>query len=1167
MTLRAEEPIAWRGELSLTEGRLERLQSINYDPQAAASNSLDEGRVRLHYRRAIATDVFDVTALCPPGTTLNARLSPDGEAAGIAIDEARGGAQAAPLPELKTEVQVRRLASDRLRIETDRQSLLFDPGESFRFQAIIDPPTAERAQAFDVVTTLARGRAGAEVWQGEPTRLDTVTGTDPVPVEIPLPKDEGVYRVSVVVKRPSGFLNRFPSLPGMKGSTSESVVLRRTFQLAVLDPRSTPPQLGGWREAYAFDPRVHRWSDRVPEWMRWRRLPWFARGPLSSDSRTDLQAEGNGAIEIAAASQEGSPWRAYPLPIDEVGAAYAVEVEPLGAPGERLTIGVLEPDALGDLRPLGGVITHTVPRWNTDAKPRPLRLLVRPRTDSPLLVIANPSTESRARFGRIRLLKSAGEQRSKPPQDRVIALDWSDCDLSHSVGASHAAVREANFPPYEIPDLLTHYETAIGLADRVEAAGANAAVVPVNQNGAAVFASRLWGSPYYDLGVWTDGAADLPRRELLRLVAFEFRRRGLRLVPALRFDAPSAAIESTPTLDGAYDPDAVTAHRFRGEAVLEALGALNATGRTNVLAGVAVRASAEGWALPLEAPSSEATSRRLAASYADLDALVRKRTGGRPLIVLPNELAERPAASRALAPSLGGSSQGAADLITRAALGSIGNQTLVALPYGMPREPLAQLRRVWPDSANRLVSSFRSAREPVRLIASGSRLRNSGGVDVRLPATACLPDEAASLLAQTTANGMQIVLLDGGSPAGSLDTRIAGLARQLLELPTSGLNETRSADAESRDAPTNDFATNGIDTPDGRSLASATNLSAWKRRVRLTLTTPSRLQGVRLRDAEQPEWFEPGRHAIDLEIAPFATAAWRFSGPGARIEGVRIEPATEAQRELAESLADLQSRDTTVRRRVALIPNSSFETAGPDAAPESWERFGEVEHNATVAIDGAASVRLRSTEADDAVLLSTPFDSTKTGQLAVFLRTKAIRLADDSQLRLELFEVNGDYRSATRLAKEQLSAVETDGWSPSVLFPNEDLPHKRDTKLRLRLTLSGDAEVHVDQIETEDLILPLDGFGPIEKRAEKFALVRLLTTGEKLLAEGRLEACRELLDSYWAGFLRDNFPQHGIESTATAEVTAESIDAAESDQEQTPSVSERLRGYLPRWWR
>lgn len=1185
------QPIALRGELSVTGGALERLQQLSLNPSAAAGSSLEDGKVRLHHRTATARDAFDVTANTTDGGAFELRLADnDAVVASIPLAEARNATPAAPLTvpfgQTGATITLSRLPADRMRLEAPRDSFIFEPAERFACDVVLEPDGLSPGDEFEFVATLSRGRTGAEVWRSEPTRVAlNEAGVTRTSIDLTLPDAEGVYRLTLSAVKPAGFRSRF--LPGSHLlHTADTPIAQRSVQLAVFDPQRRPLRPGDWRESFAFDPRAHGWADRLPERMRWRRLPWFASGPQSSEEGQDTPR--NGAIEIAPSPGDGRVhWRAYPLSVDQPGGVYAVEVEALGAPGDLLTITVLEPDALGDLRPVSGVVTHVTPRWNRDAKPAPARLIVRPRTGSPLLVLGNPSETTAARFGRVRLLKSRGVEAAEPAKERIVALDWTDADLPHAVGASHV---RSELGAFEQPDLVTLWETATAMADRVEASGANAASVPVNQAGGAIFTSRLWTSPRYDLGVWSEGAADTPRRELLRLIALEFDRRGLRLLPALRFDAPTAAIESR---NGAYDADgddAVVARRLAVEEMLSAIG------RNEVIAGIGIRLTPENWALR-QPPTEGADAQRLVSAYDEL-ARAAARVIGRetPLLLLPSELATRPDIARGLTPRLGVSGGGAAEYATASGLTAIveeASATRVAAPFGAASTDVrlsgvnttvnlfAGLRKSLPANLGAEARSLRAGRFPLRLIGSDKRLRGSGGSatgEVLLPGLAVEPTAEPAMLASAINEGVKVVLLDSDATAGWLDEPAIQRRKLYAAAPTAPTAVRADTDASL------DVTANAYDLPDGGAVALVTNQTAWARQARVTIQTPTRLRGAPI-DANKPsnslstssQWFDTGYHVIDFKLEPFQSAAWRFTTGGVKVDGVRVDPEPEALRELAEGLADLQSRDTTHRRPFERIVNPSFEQheLGADGALglSGW-RLGEgASIDQETAVDGAASIRLKATASQGATLSSEPFAAPTTGQLVLGLRVLPRELEPGSELRIDLEQVDGPYRNRASLTAQQLTRPQ-DGeatspdWLPPIVFPMDDLPFGSSSPMRLRFTLVGQGELHIDDLRPEDLVLPLDGYGGIDMRTERFAIVRLLQTSQTMLDEGRLEACRELLDSYWARFLIENFPRRDAETAVAQEAPPadNQADTAETEEE-APSISERLRGYLPRWWR
>jgi hypothetical protein len=1193
----ATKPTAWRGEMSVTGGSLERLQPLSLDPAAAAGSSLEDGRVRLHHRNAIARDVFDITVRATDEDVLELQLSDDDTATSkIPLSQARSATPAArltvPIGQTGATVTLSRLPADRIRLESPRESFVFQPSERFACDVTLDPEGLKAGDEFEFVAALSRGRNGAEVWRSEPSRVVVpAAGSPRAAIDLTLPAAEGVYRLTLIAKKPAGFRTKFLPTSSLLNK-ADTPLAQRTIQLAVFDPQQRPLKPGDWQEAFAFDPRSIGWADRLPERMRWRRLPWFAAGPRSSEEGADTPREG--AIEIAPSPGDGRVhWRAYPLSVDQPGATYAVEVETLGAPGDLLTIAVLEPDALGDLRPVSGVVTHVTPRWNRDGKAALAKLLIRPRTNSPLLVLSNPSEATAARFGKVRLLKSRGVESlasaiERQPNERIVALDWLETDLSHALGASHV---RSELGAFEQPDLVTYWETATALADRVQAAGASAAAVPVNQSGGALYASRLWTTPRYDLSVWSDGSADTPRRELLQLIALELDRRGLKLVPVLRFDAP------TPTIDaqnGSYDAegnDATVARRLAVEEVLEAIG------DRDIVAGVAIRLTPGSWALRnATVDETPENADRLVAAYDELARVASEVVGYPvPLVLLSSELTAAPEVSRHLLPQLGASADGVTAFSAKSGLAGIADKstaTMVSAPFGAVAPEaqqrgdlatdivLAGLRRSLPTNAGRDARSLRTSSFPLRLIDSDKRLRGTGGSttgEILLPAIAVAPTAEPALLASAIDDGVRIVTLDGDASAGWLDDAAVAhrqfcAATPVIPAPAS----QASADPHA----SRDINAYAHDIGDTGSLAIVTNQSAWSRRVQVTIQTPQRLRGYAVDPtrssaslATASQWFDAGDHVLDFDLAPYQSAAWRFAAKGVSVAGVRVDPKPEALRELAEGLADLQSRDTTKRRPYERVINPSFEQQFPRAdgtsQPAGW-RLGEgASVDSTVAAEGATSVLLRATTNQPATFCSEPFATPSTGQLALALRVLPHQLQPGCELRIELEQVDGPYRNHAPVAADRLPQPSDEAaakWLP-IVFPMDDLPLGTQGEMRLRFTLVGDGELSIDDLRPEDLVLPLDGHGGIDMRADRCAIVRLLQTSQTLLDEGRLEACRTQLDSYWARFLTENYPRRDTAAAIAKETPTESPAEATPIEESTPSISERLRGYMPRWWR
>ena len=175
-----------------------------------------------------------------------------------------------------------------------------------------------------------------------------------------------------------------------------------------------------------------------------------------------------------------------------------------------------------------------------------------PTTRHPLVLIANPSPRAAAIFGRVRV--SAGPLR--PPAKATGAAGRS---LAASTGPGRrvhayvpapdysqfgAAERPASGSGRPFADWRTFLSGASHAAEWFSAQGAAGAMVVVYRDGAAIWPSRLTrGAPRWDSGATSDAGLDPVRKDLLGMLCRIHAREGLRLVPAISFDAPLPAVE------------------------------------------------------------------------------------------------------------------------------------------------------------------------------------------------------------------------------------------------------------------------------------------------------------------------------------------------------------------------------------------------------------------------------------------------------------------------------------------------------------------------------------------------------------------------------------------------------------------------------------------------
>jgi hypothetical protein len=286
-----------------------------------------------------------------------------------------------------------------------------------------------------------------------------------------------------------------------------------------------------------------------------------------------LLAAGHSTVEVhplgpmlrlpPARSPDEPAWEGIVIAGAQPGMPHLVEVEfPLD---QRAVIGVsvLETDAAGtsvEVRSSGGfeVTPPTAAGEASSGAGRAVGLgrhgfVFWPTTRHPLLLIANPSPHGAAAFGRVRV--SAGPLR--PPAKAGGAATRSLAAVADGGRRVHAYLPAPDFFQFgalERPasgsgrpfaDWKTFLSGGSHAAEWFSAQGVAGAMVVVYRDGAASWPSRLTrGAPRWDSGVTSDAGLDPVRKDLLGMLCRIHAREGLRLVPAVSFDAPLPALET-----------------------------------------------------------------------------------------------------------------------------------------------------------------------------------------------------------------------------------------------------------------------------------------------------------------------------------------------------------------------------------------------------------------------------------------------------------------------------------------------------------------------------------------------------------------------------------------------------------------------------------------------
>ncbi|MEM9660561.1 MAG: hypothetical protein AAF961_19520, partial [Planctomycetota bacterium] len=183
-----------------------------------------------------------------------------------------------------------------------------------------------------------------------------------------------------------------------------------------------------------------------------------------------------------------------------------------------------------------------------------------PRTDSPVLLIANRSAEP-AQYGLIRLLRQTGEMTSEAvdtavPSDapqRTVANYLANPRFALALGAQQTFDAATGL---SIDSWQTFLDGSRRLVQRLRLHGYNAAVVCIAAEGSSLSPLSGFGqSPRYDNGAIAASVADPVRKDVLEALLRIFDREGLKLLPAIELAAPTPPLEelrraAQPSVDG-----------------------------------------------------------------------------------------------------------------------------------------------------------------------------------------------------------------------------------------------------------------------------------------------------------------------------------------------------------------------------------------------------------------------------------------------------------------------------------------------------------------------------------------------------------------------------------------------------------------------------------------
>lgn len=406
---------------------------------------------------------------------------------------------------------------------------------------------------------------------------------EPVSFDVPLPDRDAVCQVALeVVERGSLRWSR--------------PVAKRTVELAAVSDAPQRSPSGEWKVVYELDPasprlheRLRRLSASMPSIpvpavsmpsVKLPQLPFptmtrpaiplpkLPAVPVPSVSSivprvSGLLASGHSTVEPhplgpmlqlpPARGPEEPTWEGVVIAGAEPGMPHLVEIEyPLDQEA-AFGVSVFEANVAGTLvqsRHAGGFqVVPSMPPENQAIGRH--SFIFWPTSRNPVVMVMNVSSEGAALFGGMRVF--AGPARVPPMQAVSASAPGGDVRAARRVlgcvpapsGLGFGAGGSVGFDAPRLPNdwhgiLLGVRRSAEWFASQ----GAAGAMITVYKEGGAVWPSDLTHrSPRWS-GTAPDGVDDSAGRDVLDVVCRMYGREGLRLVPALSFDAPLPALEA-----------------------------------------------------------------------------------------------------------------------------------------------------------------------------------------------------------------------------------------------------------------------------------------------------------------------------------------------------------------------------------------------------------------------------------------------------------------------------------------------------------------------------------------------------------------------------------------------------------------------------------------------
>lgn len=542
----------WRGSIRATQGSLSELTLLGIEADAARAVWLEgPSTLRIDPPTARSYDGADLwvrgDSESPLAIELQAADAQTPLTVSVPLTEIIAGGHTSILDDTGNRLSIVRAPGDQLRVHFAHPHLVFAPGEPLDLE--VEPyEVGQPTDGMQLQTEIVAFPGDQKVFS-----QDYALAAGKTAVKLIAPETEGVYNLRLAVAPPSRIKQRLRLAQPVVERTVQFIVLAAQASAAENEPPTT--------KVVEINPVNSRWWERLTSLPS---IPGFRKGPLGNGDAAPWEHPTLGPfIQLGPGGEAPNvSWEAYPLPIHQTGAVHVLEVEYPSDVPQTMGISILEPNAAGEVAPIGLDSGLYVADEDAAAAPRlqKHRIVFWPKTKTPLVLFTNRRTGSRAVYGKITVYSAAGNQLAMLAMGRTAAsgllppaFDKTSAPQRLWAGYMDRPLVPENFGAPEsfdaatgrsLDDWNTFYRAGTRLVSYLQHAGYNGLMLSAMADGSTIYPSQLTGStPRYDTGVFFSSGQDAQRKDALELLFRLFDREGLALVPALQFAAPLPELE------------------------------------------------------------------------------------------------------------------------------------------------------------------------------------------------------------------------------------------------------------------------------------------------------------------------------------------------------------------------------------------------------------------------------------------------------------------------------------------------------------------------------------------------------------------------------------------------------------------------------------------------